>query len=123
MAAKFVLKLKNFEQKHQQIEVTQESLNEVNDDAALLKRIITGDETWVYGYNIETKAQSSHWKHSDLSRPKKARQVRSNVRVMLTVFFDFNSIVHYEFLPPGQTVNKKYVPPTSSTPISNNMIK
>ena len=40
------------------MEVAQESLNEVNDDAKLLKRIITGDETWVYGYDVETKSQS-----------------------------------------------------------------
>jgi len=26
----------------------------------------------------------------------------------MTVFFDFHVVVHYEFLPPGQTVNKKY---------------
>ena len=36
------------------MEVAQESLNAVNDDAELLKRIITGDETWVYGYDVET---------------------------------------------------------------------
>ena len=36
------------------MEVSQESLNEVNDDAQLLKRIITGDEKWVYGYDVET---------------------------------------------------------------------
>ena len=46
------------------MEVAQESLNKVNDDAELLKRIITGDETWVYGYDVETKSQSSHWRHS-----------------------------------------------------------
>ena len=34
--------------------------------------------------------------------------MRSNVKVMLTVFFDFNGIVHHEFLPRGQTVNKEY---------------
>jgi len=27
---------------------------------------------------------------------------------MLTVFFDSEDVVHYEFLPQGQTVNKKY---------------
>ena len=76
------------------MEVAQESLNEVNDDAELLKRIITG-ETWVYEYDVETKSQSSQWRHSGSPRPKKARQVRSNVKVMLTVMhFDVNSIVH-----------------------------
>ena len=39
---------------------------------------------------------------------KKARQVRSHVKVMLTVFFYSESVIHYEFLPQGRTVNKEY---------------
>ena len=27
---------------------------------------------------------------------------------MMTVFFDFRDVVHYEFLPPRPTVNKEY---------------
>jgi len=27
---------------------------------------------------------------------------------MLTLFFDSEDVVHYEFLPQGQTVNKEY---------------
>ena len=108
VAAKFVPKLLNFEQKQRRMEIAQESLNEFNDDAELMKRIIIGDETWFYGYDLETKSQSSQWRHSGSPRLKKARQVRSNVKVMLTVFFDFNGIVHHEFLPRGQTVNKEY---------------
>ena len=42
----------------------------------LLKKVITGDESWVSGYDIETKAQSFQWKHPEVPRPKKARQVR-----------------------------------------------
>jgi len=40
--------------------------------------------------------------------PKKSCQVRSHVRVMLTVFFDSEGVVQYEFLPQGRTVNKEY---------------
>ena len=36
-------------------------LTAFNDDADLLKRLITGDESWVYGYDIETKTQSSRF--------------------------------------------------------------
>jgi hypothetical protein len=46
--------------------------------------VITGDETWVYGYDPEMKVQSSQWKHSSSPRPKKAQQVRSKVKVLLT---------------------------------------
>ncbi|UYV81600.1 hypothetical protein LAZ67_20001670 [Cordylochernes scorpioides] len=80
----------------------------VRDDPNLLQRVITGDEAWVYGYDVETKAQSSQWKLPHEPRPKKARQVRSNVKVLLTVFFDCRGVVHHEFLPQGRTVNKEY---------------
>ncbi|XP_046975163.1 protein GVQW3-like [Vanessa cardui] len=71
VAAKFVPKLLNFKQKQRRISIAQELLNDVNNDPDLLKRVITGDETWVYGYDVETKAQSSEWKRPDEPRPKK----------------------------------------------------
>ncbi|UYV80186.1 hypothetical protein LAZ67_18001955 [Cordylochernes scorpioides] len=88
--------------------IANEMLDSVRDDPNLLQRVITGDEAWVYGYDVETKAQSSQWKLPHEPRPKKARQVRSNVKVLLTVFFDCRGVVHHEFLPQGRTVNKKY---------------
>ena len=88
--------------------IAQEMLNDVNDDPDLLKRVITVDESWVYGYDVETKAQSSQWKHTESPRPKKARQVRSNGKVFLTVFFDYHGLVQQEFLPQDRTVDKEY---------------
>lgn len=105
VAAKFVPKLLNFQQKQHRVTIAEQMLADVADDPDLLKRVITGDETWIYGYDVETKAQSSQWKFSEEPRPKKARL---NVKVLLTVFFDYNGIVHHEFLPSGRTVNKEY---------------
>ena len=31
------------------------------DDPTFIERIITGDETWVYEYNVKTVQQSSEW--------------------------------------------------------------
>ena len=46
-------------------------LTTFNDALNLLKKVITGDESLVYGYNIETKAQSSQWKSSEEPSQKK----------------------------------------------------
>ena len=78
----------------------------VNNNDTVLKKVITGDESWVYGYDPETKQQSSQWKYPDEPRPKKARQSRSNVKLMLIVFFDYEGVVHHEYAPTGQTINK-----------------
>lgn len=51
VATKFVPKSLNFEQKQRRISIAQELLNDVNDDPDLLKRVITGDETWAYSYD------------------------------------------------------------------------
>ncbi|UYV60623.1 hypothetical protein LAZ67_1001697 [Cordylochernes scorpioides] len=108
VAGKFVPKLLNCDQKQHRMNIANEMLDSVRNDPNLLQRVITGDKAWVYGYDVETKAQSSQWKLPHEPRPKKARQVRLNVKVLLTVFFDCSGVVHHEFLPQGRTVNKEY---------------
>ena len=48
VAPKFVPKLLNIDQKTRRVNIAQEMLNDVNDDPDLLKRVITGDKSWVY---------------------------------------------------------------------------
>ena len=64
-----------------------------------ISNITTGDETWVHGYDSENKQQSSQWKSPNSPRPKRARQVRSNVKSILIAFFDIQGIFHKEFVP------------------------
>ena len=66
------------------VDVSKEFVDRANADENFLKNIVTGDETWVYGYDVETKAHSLQWDSEMSPIPKKARQVRSNVTV---VFF------------------------------------
>ncbi|GFV08513.1 histone-lysine n-methyltransferase setmar-like protein [Trichonephila clavipes] len=73
VCAKFIPKLLSDQQKNIRIEIAQDNLEMINSDENFLKKIITGDETWVYGYDSETKQQSSQWKFRSEPRPKKAR--------------------------------------------------
>jgi len=83
VSVKFVPKLLTMEQTQLRLEVSQDVLDYVNSDPEFLNIVTTSDESWVYGHDQETKAQSSQWKHSKSQKPKKAMQVRSNVKVML----------------------------------------
>jgi len=41
-------------------------------------------------------------------RQKKGRQVQSKKKVMLLAFFDSEGIVHHEYTPDRQTINKTF---------------
>ena len=51
---------------------------------------------------------SSHWNTAPFPQPKKERQVKSNVKTMLIAFFGTDGLVHHEYIPRGQTVNKEF---------------
>jgi hypothetical protein len=84
-----------------------ENLDRTSENENFLKRIITGDETWLYGYDVETKMQFSQWVGKNSPRPKKSRWVRSNVS-HVDGFLNIEGVVHHEFLRQGQTVNRCY---------------
>ena len=108
VAAKFVPRLMTSDQQAHRVQVCQDLLDHSENDKEFLSKIITGDESWVYGCDVETKVQSSQWTSKASPRPKKARQVRSKIKVLLTVFFDDSGVVHHEYLPEGSTVNQTY---------------
>ena len=57
-------------------------------DSGFLGNVTMGGETWVYGYDPETRVQSSQWKSPSSPRAIKARQSRSKIKVvMIGVFF------------------------------------
>ena len=86
----------------------QDVLQQLEADDKLLENVITGDESWVFQYDPETKQQSYQWKSASSPRPKKACMQCSQVKVMLITFFDHHGLVHHEFVPQGQTVNRLF---------------
>ncbi|UYV64643.1 hypothetical protein LAZ67_3001454 [Cordylochernes scorpioides] len=75
-----------------------------NDDPELLKKVITGDETWIYGFDSETTQQASEMRFKNEPRPEKARKAPSKIKVMLTVFFDYQGFVHHAFQQQGSII-------------------
>jgi histone-lysine N-methyltransferase SETMAR len=106
MSAKLVPRLLTPDQTEHRATACRELLQRAENDATIFPSIITGDESWVYGYYPQTIQMSSHWKTPSSPQPKKARQVRSNVKKMLIAFFDAERLVHNEFLPQHQTMNQ-----------------
>ena len=76
------------EQKEHRAAVANDLTQTATNEPGFLKKVITGDELWVYIYDLETKAQSSQWKLPGSPHLKKAWQSHSKIKTMLTVFFD-----------------------------------
>ena len=71
IAAKFLPRLLNNDQRDQWVQVCTQLHEAVRHDPNFLSRVITGDESWVYDYDPETKQQSWQWKTPSSPRPKK----------------------------------------------------
>ena len=71
----------------------------------VLKKVLTGDELWLYGCDLEIKAQSSQWKSSGPPYPKRAWQSHSKIKTMLLCFL-IRKVVSLEYAPLGQSIGK-----------------
>ena len=86
--AKFVPRVLLPEQKGHHVAVANELIQIATNEPDFLKKIITGDKWWVYGYDLEMKAQVFQWKLPGSPCPKKVQQSYRMIKIMLTVFFD-----------------------------------
>ena len=77
VAAKFVFRLLSEDQKASRLDVCHELKDQLETDPDFLSKIITGDESWCYGYYPETKQQVNERVHhlQDLNRRGKSNQM------------------------------------------------
>ena len=71
VCAKFVPRLLTDDQREQRQTIARDLFERSREDMQFLKNNVTGDESWVYGYDPETKQQSSQWKGPTSPRTKK----------------------------------------------------
>ena len=99
-------RLLNEGQKERRVQVCQDILEQLETEPSLVKRVVTGDDPWIFEYDPLTKRQWLEWKSALSPRPKKARVFKSKTKLMLIAFFDVRGIVRAELLPQGQTINQ-----------------
>ena len=108
VSARWVPRQLTVEMKAQRKDMCTQLLEHYNAEGeAFLQRIVTGDESWVHHYDPECKAQSMEYRHKTSPSPRKFKVVASARKVLFTVFWDMEGVVHMEFLEQGQTVNSE----------------
>jgi len=64
VSAKFVPRLLTEDKKNSRLIVCYDLREQVGNDTQILSKVVTGDETWCYGYDPKTKQASNQWKNS-----------------------------------------------------------
>ncbi|KAI6651412.1 Histone-lysine N-methyltransferase SETMAR-like [Oopsacas minuta] len=64
-----------------------------NGSSRAVSEILTGDETWIYHYDPETKRMSKEWVEEDAPPPTKVRRARSVGKQIKTVTADWYTTV------------------------------
>ncbi|XP_044731777.1 histone-lysine N-methyltransferase SETMAR-like [Chrysoperla carnea] len=77
--ARLVPKSLNFFEKQRRVNVCETMLSDYQD---VMKRIITGDETWIYEFDPETTDQSDEYRAKGEPRQNKPRRILSKNRVV-----------------------------------------
>ncbi|UYV63716.1 hypothetical protein LAZ67_2005414, partial [Cordylochernes scorpioides] len=94
VCAKFVPKVLTQDQKELRVLRCQELLDLIQNEPGFLNSVVTGDESWMFEYDQESKRQSCAWHKKSSPRPKKTRMSKSRIKTMIIVFFDIRGIVH-----------------------------
>jgi len=96
------------EQKDRRIAAWRDVIATADSGPDFFKKTVTDDETWCFAYDLTTKRQSAAWVGETLPRPKKLRFQKSRVKTMLVNFFDWQGVIHKEFVPGVETINAVY---------------
>ena len=88
-------------QKHERVEACDELLAHCEEEENDF--IITGDESWFYYYQPESKQSSKPWKRADSPPPTKLKQDKSERKVFYSFFWNYNGITLKEIVPAGTT--------------------
>ncbi len=88
VCAKLVPRIWTHDQKVERIAVATEMLRWSTEDPSFMAFIVTGDKSWVYGYDLEKKAIFTMESQDELRQKKAQMNHMKNVKLMLITFFD-----------------------------------
>jgi hypothetical protein len=106
-AMKFVPWHLKDDQKQRHINVCLELREMASSAPAFISRIIMVDESWIYGYDLETKQQSSQWKSPQSPRAKECSKFGVQQRACSLFFLDLKWR-DSEVVLPNTTVNSDF---------------
>ena len=97
------------EQKQSQVRLASQVIEKYDKcDPHRLEDIVTGDETWIYHFQPDSKAKNKVWVSSEADRPDIACRCKTSNRMLYAIFFDLKGPVLQIPVPKGSSVTGKF---------------
>ena len=77
-------------------------------DPRRLEEIVTGDKTWIYHFQPDSKAKNKVWISSEGDRPVIACRCKTSNPMLYAIFFDLKGPVLQIPVPKGSSVTGKF---------------
>ncbi len=104
---KFIPRILTEDQCRIRVQISNKHLQEIQHNPAVLQRIVTTDESWVFTFDPRTKICDMQWTHVEANRPVKALRSRSQKKTMLVLFMDWNGVISMQFVDRGTAINSE----------------
>ena len=109
ICARWVPHLLTDEQKQSRVRLASQVIEKYDKcDPRHLEEIVTGDETWIYHFQPDSKAKNEVWVSSEGDRPVIARRCKTSNRMLYAIFFDSKGPVLQIPVPKGSSVTGKF---------------
>ena len=97
------------EQKQSRVRLASQVIEKYDEcDQRHLEEIVTGDETWIYHFQPNSKAKNKVWVSFKGDRPVIASRCKTSNRMLYTIFFDSKGPVLQIPVPKGSSVTGKF---------------
>ena len=104
----------------QHVQVHHDILEQLKTELDLLKKVVMGDESWIFEYDPLTKRPSLEWKSATspslwtriallfwvITKTQKSKAILVQSKGDVHFFHVVRGVVHMEFLPQGQAINQ-----------------
>ena len=109
ICAHWVPHLLTDEQKQSRVRLASQVIEKYDKcDPRRLEEIVTGDETWIYHFQPDSKAKNKVWVSSEGDRPVIAPRCKTSNRMLYAIFFDSKGPVLQISVPKGSSVTGKF---------------
>ena len=77
-------------------------------NSRVISNLLTGDETWIYMFELQRRADNKQWKRKDKKCPSTAKRTVISKKMLCAIFFNSNGPVVQVPCPSSHTVTGRF---------------